>query len=202
VDVAPGVASPTRELLVRVAGALLEEEGLEAVTLREVGRRAGLSRSAPYRHFASKEGLLAAVATADLRALRARVQEAAAARGGSPLERVEAMVGAYLAFARGHPQRYRLIFSPIERKREDPALGVAAGEAVATIAGAVGAAVEAGELPAADPRALAALLVSTLHGAAELERAGHLVAEKWGTDADGVAALVVGTLAAAAARAR
>ncbi len=194
---APARSAPTRELLVQVAGALLEEQGLEAVTLREVGRRAGLSRSAPYRHFASKEGLLTAVAAADLRALRARVEEAAAS-ARTPLARVEAMLGAYLAFARDHEQRYRLVFSPVERRREDPALRQAAEEAVATFAAAVGDAVAAGALPRADPRALAALLVSAAHGAAELERTGHLVAEKWGTDADGVAALLVRTLAAAA----
>ncbi len=192
--------APTRELLVQVAGALLEEEGLEAVTLREVGRRAGLSRSAPYRHFASKEGLLAAVAAADLRALRTQVEAAAAgAAAGGPLARVGAMAGAYLAFSREHPQRYRLVFSPVQRKREDPALRAAAEAAVAAFAAAVARAVRAGELPTADPRALAALLVSTLHGAAELERTGHLGVQKWGTDADGVAAMLVRTLAAAAA---
>jgi AcrR family transcriptional regulator len=50
-----------------VAGALLEDEGRGAVTLRELGRRAGLSRSAPYRHFDGKEDLLAAVAAEGLR---------------------------------------------------------------------------------------------------------------------------------------
>ncbi len=193
-------SAPTRDLLVQVAGALLEERGLEAVTLREVGRRAGLSRSAPYRHFTSKEGLLAAVAAAGLRLLRVRLEEAGAARVGTPLDRLGAMVDAYLAFSREHPELYRMLFgSPIERKREDPAAHRAAEEAVAAVVAEVAAAMEAGLLPRAEPRALAALVVSTAHGAAELERTGHLVAEKWGTDADGVVTLLVRALRAAGA---
>ncbi len=189
--------APTRELLVQVAGTLLEEEGLEAVTLREVGRRAGLSRSAPYRHFASKEGLLTAVAAAGLRLLHRRLEDAAAARAGGPLERLGAMVEAYLAFSREHAELYRMLFAPIGRKREDPEAHEAAEGAVEAVARAVRAGVEAGLLPAVEPRALAALVVSTAHGAAQLERTGHLVAEKWGTDADGVVALLVRALAAA-----
>ncbi len=190
------VLPSTGSLLTRVAGELLEEEGLEAVTLREVGRRAGLSRSAAYRHFSSKEGLLAAVAAADLRALRASV-EAAAAGSRSSVRRVERMLTAYLAFAREHPQRYRLIYSPNMRERRDPDLETAAREAVEAFAAGVKEAVEAGELPPGDPRELAALLVSTAHGAADLDRIGHLTDEKWGTDADRVAALLVRSLAAA-----
>jgi len=91
-------AEPTRDALVRVAGELLERDGLGAVTLREVGGRAGVSRSAPYRHFAGKEALLAAVAAADLRALGAE-GAAAGASARRPIRRLERMLGTYLAFA-------------------------------------------------------------------------------------------------------
>ena len=56
------MASDTRDTLVAVAAQLLDEGGPEAVTLREVGHRAGVSHNAPYKHFADKEALLAAVA--------------------------------------------------------------------------------------------------------------------------------------------
>ena len=55
-------AAATRGALIDQAAQLLDGGGLEAVTLREVGARAGVSRGAPYRHFADKEGLLTAVA--------------------------------------------------------------------------------------------------------------------------------------------
>jgi len=53
----------TRRALLDAAGALLDTGGPDAVTLREVGARTGVSRSAPYRHFANKETLLTALAT-------------------------------------------------------------------------------------------------------------------------------------------
>ena len=56
-------AAMTRRSLLEAAGALLDAGGPEAVTLREVGARTGLSRSAPYRHFANKETLLTVLAT-------------------------------------------------------------------------------------------------------------------------------------------
>jgi Bacterial regulatory proteins, tetR family len=45
-----------------VPAELLDSGGPDAVTLRGVGARAGVSRGAPYRHFADKESLLTAVA--------------------------------------------------------------------------------------------------------------------------------------------
>ena len=56
----------TRDALVAAAAQLLDEGGPEAVTLREVGHRAGVSHNAPYKHFADKEALLAAVAAREL----------------------------------------------------------------------------------------------------------------------------------------
>ena len=48
--------------LLRAAGKLLEKEGLEALTLRTLARRTGVSHAAPYRHFRHREALLAALA--------------------------------------------------------------------------------------------------------------------------------------------
>jgi AcrR family transcriptional regulator len=55
-------AAATRRALLGAAAELLDSGGPDAVTLREVGARAGVSRGAPYRHFADKEHLLTAVA--------------------------------------------------------------------------------------------------------------------------------------------
>jgi AcrR family transcriptional regulator len=56
----------TRDDLIEVATGLLDRGGVAAVTLREVGRLAGVSHNAPYKHFADKQALLAAVAARDL----------------------------------------------------------------------------------------------------------------------------------------
>src|SRR2546429_7684555 len=60
------MVSNTRDTLLAAAAQLLDEGGPEAVTLREVGHRAGVSHNAPYKHFADKQALLAAVAAREL----------------------------------------------------------------------------------------------------------------------------------------
>jgi AcrR family transcriptional regulator len=74
------------------------------LALREVARRAGVSHSAPYRHFPDRESLLAALAAEGF-AMLGEAQRAAAAAGG-----LRAMGEAYVRFALGHPQRFRLMF--------------------------------------------------------------------------------------------
>src|SRR5215217_6585274 len=59
-----------RRGLLDQALATIRTEGVEGLTLREIGARLGVSRTALYRHFADKRALLAAVATEGFRALR------------------------------------------------------------------------------------------------------------------------------------
>src|SRR5690242_5384754 len=59
-----------RRALLDEALATIRTEGVEGVTLREIGARVGVSRTALYRHFADKRALLAAVATEGFRMLR------------------------------------------------------------------------------------------------------------------------------------
>ena len=75
------MAANTRDALVDAAASLMDAGGVAAVTLREVGRQAGVSRGAPYKHFADKEALLAAVAARDLAALGLQLDDVAARDG-------------------------------------------------------------------------------------------------------------------------
>jgi len=93
-----------RAALVRVAGDILDQSGPATLTLRETARRAGVSHSAPYRHFADREALLAEVVARSFAQLGAALREAASA-GGAEVAR------AYLRFALGHPSRYRLMYA-------------------------------------------------------------------------------------------
>src|SRR6185436_10609308 len=90
--------------LLRSAGNILEKEGLEALSLRAVARRAGVSHNAPYRHFAEREALLAALAAEGFERLGAAQRKAGEAGG------LRAMGEAYVRFALEHPQRFRLMF--------------------------------------------------------------------------------------------
>src|ERR687895_736974 len=59
-----------RRALLDEALAIIRVEGVEGVTLRDIGARLGVSRTALYRHFADKRALLSAVATEGFRMLR------------------------------------------------------------------------------------------------------------------------------------
>lgn len=89
--------------LLKTATELLEKHGLASVTVREAARGAGVSHNAPYRHFAGRGELHAAVAAEGFRLLGQRLEEAGR-RGG------RAMGEAYVAFALEHPQLFRLMF--------------------------------------------------------------------------------------------
>src|SRR6266478_4987340 len=107
------------------ARAILEEEGLAALSLRSVARRAGVSHAAPYRHYASREALLADVASDGLAQLRSELAQAAAVPGDRA-ERIVLIGGAYLRFASRHGGLLRLMFgSELPNRADFPGLAEA-----------------------------------------------------------------------------
>jgi AcrR family transcriptional regulator len=167
----------TRSVLLEVAAGLLEEGGMEAITLRAVGERAGVSRQAPYRHFADKATLLSVLAARYLERLGARIAEAAGGASEDPFERLGAMMEAYVRFALESAPRYRLIGGEMSGSphREVHEAARAVHERYVR---AVAACQEVGELPDGDPVELAAILFATVHGAVELTLSGHAEEEK------------------------
>ena len=173
----------TRRALLDAAAQLLDEGGPEAVTLREVGARCGVSRNAPYRHFADKERLLSAVAAEGWDRLADTVCEVRATRRTASSQ-LRLALTAFVELARTRPHLYQLMFVI---PADDPEAGaVAAGRAqdelLAIVAAVVG--------PEAAHR-YGAVLVSSAHGIAALEIGRHLTEEKWGVTATDVIATLV-----------
>jgi AcrR family transcriptional regulator len=163
----------TRTALIDAATRLLDRGGVEAVTLREVGRLAGVSHNAPYKHFASKEALLAVLAARELDRQSAGLAHAAS-RSAGPEVTLRRALHEYVRWASAHPARFKLVFG---RWTVDSAeLAEAAETARAGLLTLVETAQRAGALPAGDPDRLAALLRALAHGAADLASAGHLSA--------------------------
>jgi AcrR family transcriptional regulator len=160
----------TRDALVEAAAGLLEAGGVGAVTLREVGRRAGVSHNAPYKHFADKEELLAAVAARELR--RGQDGRQRVKRSLAPVDAVQAMLTGYVRHALAHPQLFRLTYGPWRTGSAE--LALAADEARTALVQAVAAAQASGDLPAGDTERVTALLLAVAHGAADLALSGHL----------------------------
>ena len=163
----------TRSDLLEAAAGLLEERGIEAVTLRAVGQRAGVSRQAPYKHFVDKGELLSVLAARYFERLAEGMISAAEGAGESPFARLEAMLEAYVQVALGSPARYRLMFGPEVRGLPYPKVHEAARGLYGRLVGVVAECQEAGKLPGGDPVELAALVYATVHGAVDLALAGH-----------------------------
>jgi AcrR family transcriptional regulator len=165
------MAPRTREVLIDAATRLLDRGGVQAVTLREVGRQAGVSHNAPYKHFASKEALLAAVAAREL-ARQRNTLAATITPTRSPESILRAAIHQYIAWALEHPARFKLVFG--SWSTDSAELALAADAAHTILVGVVSEAQDAGALPGGDPVRLASLLRALAHGAADLASAGHL----------------------------
>lgn len=88
---------------------LIAGEGLEAFSMREVARRAGVSHQAPYHHFPDREAIMAAIVAEGFTALRADLVEAGGAVA-DPRQRLTALGKTYVAFALRQPAHFKLMF--------------------------------------------------------------------------------------------
>lgn len=106
-----------RRALVEAALDVLEKEGIEALSLRNVARKIGVSQAAPYAHFKNKHALLEAIASTgfDLLAedMKKFEQKAHDLRGT-----LTAYGTAYVCFAVDHPALFKLMFGPELTQRE------------------------------------------------------------------------------------
>ena len=111
---APRGATGLADRLVEAAEAILAEQGLEGLSLREVARRAGVTHGAPLRHYPSYAALLAEVAARGFRTLDGAVEGAAAAiaPGAGATARLAAGARAYLDCAIEKPAVFALMFRP------------------------------------------------------------------------------------------
>jgi AcrR family transcriptional regulator len=102
-----------REALLTEAFRTLEAGGLEGLSLRGIAEATGVSKTAPYRHFADKRDLLVSLAAEGFRELADSLEAAIPPEGGSneALGEIRAMIRAYVDFARARPALYRLMFS-------------------------------------------------------------------------------------------
>ena len=162
-----------RRALLQAALELVNEAGPAGITLREAARRAGVTHAAPYRHFADKEALLAAVAEEGFVQLRAVMEQALGdARG---LAAIATLGLAYVRFAQENPAHFRVMFGgELGDKRRHPGLLHADQAVFDVLCGAIGEAQEGGELPAGDPAGMGMVAWSMLHGVAALVVDGQM----------------------------
>ncbi len=160
----------TAERLVDSARLMLDEQGLEGLTLRATARRAKVSHGAPLRHFPSLASLLSAVAAEGFRELIAAVDVQtgrldADARG---LDRLAAAGRGYVEFAIANPGVFTVMFRPERLDVTDPDFGAVAYQSFQQLQDIVGEAQREGFHPDVDVRRLASVMWTTMHGLADL----------------------------------
>jgi AcrR family transcriptional regulator len=159
-----------RNRLVEAALEILAQDGIEALTLRAVARRVGVSHGAPARHFRSLSDLRAEVAAVGFRLLSEAVEKSNAQidGDGAPILGLAAGGRAYVETAIRHPGLFALMSRAGDLDLENTSF---ARDSVAAFAGLlehVRAAQIAGWKPADDPHLLAGALWSSVHGLATL----------------------------------
>ena len=153
----------TAERLVSAAAQLLDTGGETAVTLRSVAAAVGVSHNAPYKHFASRDALLAGVAAADLTALT-DVWEQIRTAPEEPIARLLGALDVVICYSQAHPARYRLLFGSPDIAAVGGPLTVAGNRAMGVFAAIVEDCQTAGALPASPGNKLAIILFAAMHG--------------------------------------
>ena len=108
-----------REACLAEALAIIASDGVEKLSLREVARRLGVSHQAPYKHFPSRDHILAAIVA---RAFADFAQNLdSGGQSGDPDQDMARMARSYLAYATTHPLEYRLMFgTPLPDAQDHP----------------------------------------------------------------------------------
>jgi len=173
-----------RALLDTALEIVTEHGGTGGLTLRDAARRVGVSHNAPYRHFADKGAILAALAEEGFVELAERLLTARA--GGKDAEERFVLTGiAYLRFARERPGHVAVMFGPEITKNRTPTLQRVAN---ATFQIMKDLALDAGIRDVGEARRLGTVAWSFVHGLAGLTGQNQ-VPTSVGTSADDLAAI-------------
>lgn len=98
-----------RRTLLEAARSEIAAQGAQSLSLASLARRAGVAQSAPYRHFADRDELLAAVATCGFEAFTTALR--IASETGTKAGAIKRICAAYLRFGEENMQLYRLMFA-------------------------------------------------------------------------------------------
>jgi len=164
-----------RAALIETSLELIEKKGVPALTLREIGARLGVSRSAAYRHFEDKAQLLAAISEAGFEQFADALQLARVSAADGFAARMSAMGLAYVRFAAEHRAHFEVMFRPSDEPRTSPA----GARAFAILEDTVREGQQSGDVRAGDSGAIARLVWSLVHGISMLNLAQNEAGAKF-----------------------
>ena len=147
----------------------LQVVGADELSLRALARAVGVSQTAPYRHFADKGELLAAMATRGYRNLLQALRQAGERAGDCPTEQLIAFAHAYVDYAARQPQLFKLMFGPAVQPAERyPELREASRETFLLVQTILNRGMQRGQFRQQDVAYLANAAWAGIHGLATL----------------------------------
>lgn len=189
-----------RRTLLDVSIDVIDRRGVDALNLRELAARAGVSSGAPYHHFADRAALLSAIADEGFSFLEAAMIRERDAAGGDASSRLAAIGRAYVGFATTHRGYFRVMFRGDPRSAQRVQ---ATPRTFQILCDAIRDCQRSGVAPAGDWQPLVLTAWSTVHGLATLWIDGVL--PKRGLNAERLVPIVstlVSSMFAALARTR
>jgi AcrR family transcriptional regulator len=156
-----------REQIISVAKEMFAEQGVINVTMRALGKRCGITQASIYQHFADKDAVLAAICDNFFIQMLEQFRIASAAEQ-DPLQRLLAVMRAYLDFGLAHPEEYRLTFmNPVPHMHppvEDGAPPMAGAMSFNFLQGMVAELMASGQISSGKPDAVAEAIWACGHG--------------------------------------
>jgi AcrR family transcriptional regulator len=156
-----------RNTLLTIATELLAADGIQALSLRKIAQKAGVSHNAPYMHFADKEAVLVAIATEGFRLLSLDVEAAMALAETSARQQLLAACNAYVRFAIDRAAHLQVMFRSIDVTKY-PDLAAVSQASLHRLSELVKSGMERGEFRAGDPAEMTIAIWTMVHGIATL----------------------------------
>jgi AcrR family transcriptional regulator len=176
-----------RAALLEAALDIITERGPQSLTIREVARKAGVSHTAPYRHFANKDDLIVAVVKQGFELMSQTMQDKKSAAEPDPISQFAASGTAYVDFALQHPAYYRVMYSgDLLTSTGQHTLQHTSAETFSELVSDVKTCQELGIIRTGNPTLQALSLLCTIHGFVTMaidNRVSSLLGEGYPLDA-------------------
>lgn len=108
-----------KNALIKAGIQILSKEGLGGLSLRRVAKKAGVSHTAPYAHFADKQALIAAISTEGYHQLYEQLTAAVETNHGNPQNLLVVVAWTYVQFALKDPELFKVMFSGVIEQEKD-----------------------------------------------------------------------------------
>ncbi len=163
-----------RNALLQAGEQLLVAKGAAALSLREVAKSAGVSHTAPYRHFKSKAELLQALAQTGFEQLQQVLEDSVAKAVRDPVQKMIEAGVAYVRLVVRNPEVTRLMFGGMVAVERSDEYSKASDAAMNTLVAVIEEGIKVGAFRNRDPRELAMVAWTSMHGLSMLLLSGSI----------------------------